>query len=136
MTMIVPNILEVEALTTILTPSLLLRLYSNDKTPAAGDTSSAYNEVTGGGYGSKTLSFANWNITSGDPSVATYNSVQTWTFTGPTDSPATIYGYYVVRVNDGHLMWAERFPTANVPFSTIAGSVIKVLPKFTAQSAN
>ena len=132
--MIVPNILEVEILTSVLTPALTLKLYSNDKTPAAGDTSSAYTEVTGGGYTSKALSFGNWDITSGDPSVATYNSVQTWTFTGPTDSP--VYGYYVVRVSDGHLMWAERFPSANVPFSTIAGSVIKVLPKFTAQSAN
>jgi len=135
MSMLVPNILEVEILTSVLTPALTLKLYSNDKTPVAGDTSSAYTEVTGGGYSSKSLTFANWTITSGDPSVATYNSVQTWTFTGPTDSPATIYGYYVIRVSDGHLMWAERFPSANVPFSTIAGSVIKVLPKFTAQSA-
>ena len=63
MSMLVPNILEVEILTSVLTPALTLKLYSNDKTPVAGDTSSAYTEVTGGGYSSKSPTFANWTIT-------------------------------------------------------------------------
>lgn len=134
MSLIVPNTVEVEVLTVRLTPTLSMRLYSNDYTPVAGSTAAAFTQVSGGGYAAKSLTFANWTITAGDPSQAVYASTQEWDFTGVTDAPATIYGYYVVRVSDGELQWAERFPSGNVPFVPINGSIIKVLPKFTAQS--
>lgn len=133
MSLKVPDQLEVEVLTTLLTPALTMRLYGNDKTPANGDVAANYTEIAGGGYVSKALTFANWTIVAGTPSSGSY-APQTWTFTGPVNAPGTIYGYYVTRNSDGHLMWAERFPAANVPFGPVNGSKIVVLPKFTAES--
>lgn len=130
----VPNTQEVEVLTNRLTPALTMRLYGNDKTPADGDTAAAYTEISGGGYAALPLTFGNWNIVGGNPSTATYNATQVWTFTGVIDPPGTIYGYYVTRNSDGALMWAERFPAANVPFGPVNGSVVRVLPRYTAQS--
>lgn len=134
MGLIVPDAIEVEVLTYILTPDLTIHLYSNDYTPLPTSTAANFTEVTGGGYASKPLTFTNWTITPNAPSVALY-TLQTWTFTGTTDSPGTIYGYYVTRDSDGALMWAHRFPTAYTPFSPIAGSTVKIIPCFTASSA-
>lgn len=135
MSLIVPNAYEVEALNDLLTPPLTLRLYGNAATPSGTSTAAAFTEITGGGYAAKPLTLANWNISAGDPSQAVYNATQAWTFTGIIDPPGTIYGYFVTRDSDGLLMWAERFPAANVPFVPINGSIIKILPKYTAQSA-
>lgn len=132
--MVVPNVLEVEILTTILTPPLTLRLYGNNATPVGITLAAGFIEIAGGGYANKPLTFANWGIVSGDPAVATYNAQQTWTFTGAINAPFTIYGYYVTRNSDGKLMWAERFAAGLVPFTPINGSIIKVIPKFIAQS--
>jgi hypothetical protein len=134
MSLIVPNTIEVEVITTQLTPALTLRLYSNNAIPDQSSSAASFTEVAGGGYGALPLTFANWTIASGDPSTGTYNTNQIFTFTGPTNAPGTIYGYYVTRNSDGKLMWAERFPAANVPFIPIAGSQILILPKFSAQS--
>jgi hypothetical protein len=133
MPMKVPNTVEVSIVTTILTPPLTLKLYSNDKTPADGDTVAAYTEVIGGNYASKPLVFATWTITAGAPTVGSYPA-QTWIFNGPTGGPGSIYGYYVIRNSDGLLQWAERFPAANVPFAPVNGSKIIVLPRFSAES--
>lgn len=136
MSMKVPAQQEREVVTTVVTPALTLRLYSNDKTPAAGDVAADYTEVAGGGYANKPLTFANWSLsTSGiSPCLATYNAGQTWIFTGATDAPGTIYGYYVTRNSDGKLMWAERFPAGSLPFSPVNGSKVVILPRYQAQS--
>lgn len=128
----VPSQQEREILTTIITPALTLKLYSNDKTPVAGDVATDYTEVVGGGYVNKPLIFAGWTIT-GTPPYGVFAS-QTWIFTGVTGAPGTVYGYYVTRNSDGKLMWAERFPSGSLPFSPIAGSKIIVLPKYQVQS--
>lgn len=135
MSLIVTNVQEVAVLTNMLTPALTMRLYSNDKTPAGGDIAANYTEVSGGGYANKPLTLANWQFTAGGPTVALYNAVQAWVFTGATSAPGTIYGYYITRDSDGLLMWAERFPAGSLPFSPIAGSVIRVTPRITAESA-
>lgn len=134
MSLIVPDTLELEVLQDLLNTPLSMKLYGNDYTPVSGSTPGAFTEITGGGYAFKPLIFANWTITSGDPSEAVYNATQVWTFTGVIDPPGSIYGYYVTRDSDGALMWAERFPVANVPFVPVAGSLVRVLPVFTAQS--
>jgi hypothetical protein len=133
MSLKVPDAIEVEVLTTLLTPAHTLRLYGNDKTPADADVAANYTEISGGGYANKPLTFANWTITAGAPSSAVYSG-QTWIFTGPVNAPGTIYGYYITRNTDGKLLLAERFPAANVPFSPVNGSKIVVLPKLTAES--
>lgn len=134
MSLVVPNTLEVEVLTDLMTDALTMKLYGNDATPAAGSSAASFTEISGGGYASKPLTFANWSISAGDPSQAVYNATQQWTFTGPISGTGNVYGYFVTRNSDGKLMWAERFPSAVVPFVPIAGSIIKVLPRFTAQS--
>lgn len=134
MPQVISNVLEVEILTEKLTPALTLRLYGNNVTPSGASSAASFTEIAGGGYANKPLTFANWGIVAGDPSLATYNALQNFNFTGVINAPGTIYGYYVTRNSDGKLMWAERFPAANVPFAPIAGSKIAVLPKFSAQS--
>lgn len=129
----VPNALEVEVLTTLLTPALTMRLYGNDKTPADGDVAANYTEVSGGNYTNRALLFAGWTITAGAPTIAS-RALEQWLFNGPVSGPNTIYGYYVTRDSDGKLMWAERFPSANVPFAPVNGSKIVVLPRFSAES--
>lgn len=135
MSQVVPNQLEVEILNTLLNTALTLRLYGNNVTPSGLSTAATFTEIAGGGYAGIPLTFANWNIVSGDPSQASYNAVQKFNFTGAINAPGSIYGYYVTRNSDGHLMWAERFAAALVPFAPVAGSIIQVLPIFTAQSA-
>ena len=134
MSLIVPDAVEVIVLNFLLTNALTIRLYGNDKTPAHGDSTAGYTEIAGGGYANKPLIFANWSVVAGQPSQAVYSDTQVWTFTGVINSPGSVYGYYVTRNSDSQLMWAERFPTALVPFNPIEGSIIRVLPRFSAQS--
>jgi hypothetical protein len=134
MTLIVPNAREVAIMTEFLTPSLTLKLYSNDVTPDGTKVAGDFTEVSGGGYTSFPLTFANWTIVGGAPTVCTY-PIQGWGFTGPTSAPGTIYGYFITRVSDGVLMYAERFPGGTVPFTPENGSIIRVTPKITCESA-
>jgi len=134
MTLVVPNAREVDVLTNFLTPALTLRLYGNNATPSATSVVGDFTEIAGGGYANKPLTFANWTITGGSPSVGQYNAIQNWTFTGTINAPGTVYGYYITRSSDGVLLYAERFPVGVVPFSPIAGSIIRILPKITAES--
>ena len=134
MGLVVPDVLELETLNNVLGSPLTLKLFSNNKVPAGGDSAASYTEVSGGGYANKPLTLANWTITAGTPSSAQYNALQQWTFTGVTDAPGTIYGYYVTRNSDGKLMWAERFPAGSLPFSPINGSIVRIIPKFTCGS--
>lgn len=134
MGLIVPNAQELEVLQNRLNTALTLRLYSNNLTPIGTTLAAAFTEVTGGGYVNKPLTFANWTIVEGNPTQATYNATQEWTFTGVTGGPGTIYGYYVTRDSDSKLMWSERFPAGSLPFSPIAGSLVKILPKYAAES--
>ena len=130
----VPNARELEVINAFLAPALTLRLYSNDRTPAGTDVAADYTEVAGGGYASKPLTFANWGITGGDPTIALYNATQQWVFTGPTNAPGTIYGYYVIETVSGLLKFAQRFAAGVVPFTPITGSVIRVTPRITVES--
>lgn len=135
MSLIVTDVQEVEILTAFLTPAVTMRLYGNDRTPAGTDSAASYTEIAGGGYAAKALTFANWLLTSGAPTVALYNAVQSWVFTDAINAPGTIYGYFITRDSDGLLLWAERFPSGSVPFTPIAGSVIRVTPRITCESA-
>jgi hypothetical protein len=133
MPMKVPNARELEIVNAFLAPALTMRLYGNDKTPADADVAGNYTEIAGGNYTNTPLVFAGWTVVAGTPTIASYAFKQ-WVFNGPINAPNTVYGYYVTRDSDGILMWAERFPSANVPFEPINGSKIVVLPKFSAES--
>lgn len=133
MTLIVPTVglnkfLEL-GLTDILSGDLMLKLYSNNIIPSESDTAATYTVVSGGGYANITLDDGDWTTLDG---VSTQPQVQ-FNFTGATDAPTTIYGYYVVNA-DNVLMWAERFSESVVPFVPTNGSSIKITPRFEAAS--
>lgn len=111
MTIVVPNASEVEMLKAITQQNLILKLFSNNVTPAETDTVSTYTEVSGGGYSEKNLNNNTWAYNGGDPSSATYPQV-TFEF---NSAVGLIYGYYVIK-STGELMWSERFTTQpNIP---------------------
>lgn len=132
MTLVVPNVGEVKALELFLElEDLTLVLYSNDITPGETDTVATYTPVVGGGYLAVTLDKDEWTITAGAPSAGVYNDTLDFTFTGVTNAPGTIYGYFV-KDAAGVLRWAERFPAAVVPFTPVNGSLIRFIPRFEA----
>lgn len=133
MTLVVPNAIEIQALTALLTPGHTLRLYGNNYTPVETSVVGDFTEIVGGGYAAKALTFANWGITGGDPTIAIYNASQNWTYTGPVNAPGTVYGYFITKDSDGTLIYAERFPAGSLPFSPVAGSVTRVLPRITCE---
>jgi len=107
---------------------LTLHLFSNNVTPAEGDTAATYTEVTGGGYASKTLTGASWTVATGAPSEASY-AEQTFTFSS-VPGVATVYGYMVKRGST--LLWAELLPSAPFTIAT-AGDEVRVTPKLTLE---
>ena len=133
MPLIVPDVAEVDALIKILTPAMTIRLYSNNYVPTGVSLTANFTEVAGGGYTNFPMTPAGWVIIAGTPSVASHTMI-TWTFTGVTNAPGTIYGYYLTRNSDNLLMWAERFAPGVVPIVPVAGSIIQVTPVFTGGS--
>jgi hypothetical protein len=90
--------------------NLVLRLYSDDQTPAKTDVAGDYTEVSGNGYASIELLPATFTFTDGDPSTAAYPQ-QTFGFSG---AAGNIYGYYVTQKTTGALMFANRFSNAPI----------------------
>lgn len=89
-----------------------LRLFSNNQTPAVGNTEANYTEVSGGGYAAIALSAASWVATPGNPSFIEY-PVQVFTFSG-APSPGTVYGCYITD-NAGKALCAGKFPSVQNP---------------------
>jgi len=127
MTLIVPDVGEIVALTKILDQSLTLKLFSNDIVPAESDTAASYTEVAGGGYAAKPLVGSGWSYVSGISSYGIY-SAQDFNFTGPTNAPGTVYGYFIVD-NSNVVIIVERFGAGVLPFSPIAGSLVRITPR-------
>lgn len=132
MTLVVPNVAEVVILEYILNKAapaeLDIKLYVNDVIPSETDTESTYVEASGFGYTEKQLISNSWSISPGNPSSSEHPQV-TWTFTGALGN---VYGYFIVRRNDGKLMWAERF--TNGPYNVQANDdKIKVTPRLTLE---
>ena len=109
MTLLVPDASEIIMLSNFLNKTasedLVLRLYSNNKTPAEADTEISYTEVAGGGYAAENLTASSWTITPGAPSDGAYPQV-IFTFTGAVGN---VFGYYITQTTSGKLMWAELF---------------------------
>lgn len=136
MTLVVPNVGEVVALNAITgktaATTLTLRLFSNNHTPAAATTAADLTEVAGGGYAAIALTPASWSTTGGSPTSSAYPE-QTFTFTGATDSPGTIYGYYLTNAA-GTLVLAERLAATFTPAAN--GDTVKVTPTITLASVS
>lgn len=132
MALLVPNASEATMLEAILNKvapqDLVLRLFTNNQTPAEGHTVADYTEASGSGYAAATLTAGSWTTTPGAPTEATHPEV-TFTFTGALGN---VYGYYVTQATSGKLMWAERFTGA--PFNIANnGDQIRVVPKLTLE---
>lgn len=134
MTLFVPDVGEVAMLNLILNQVLKLKLFSNNHTPALGDTVASLTEVTGGGYADIDLAFADWSVVGGEPSVALFADFQDFNFTGATGGAGTVYGYYITTSDELTLMWEERFSALDVPFTPINGSLIRVKPRLTLRT--
>jgi hypothetical protein len=133
MALLVPNDGEVDALSYYVNKSapqdLVLRLFTNNITPAETDTAATYTEASGGGYAAITLTGANWTVTAGNPSTAAY-AQQVFTFTGALTGNAQVYGYFLTRAASGKLAHAERF--SDGPYAIANnGDQIKITPQIT-----
>jgi hypothetical protein len=133
MPLVVPDVTEVILLNLFLNAAFTIRIFGNNAVPGPLSVTASFTEIAGGGYVNKPLTFANWAVTAGSPSVALY-AKQSWTFTGAINAPGTIYGYYVTRDSDGLLMWAELFPAASIPFIPALNSLVEITPRFTGGS--
>lgn len=115
-TLALKNFLNVQA-----AENIVIKLYSNDKTPGHTDVVGDYTEVSGGGYASESLTAASWSVSSGNPSQAQYPQI-TFAFTG---AAGNVYGYYAVGASTNKLLWADRFPNAPINIAN-NGDQIKV----------
>lgn len=129
MSLVFPNIGTEKILDYLVANSMTLKLFSNNIVPAITDVLATYTEVIGGGYAAITLVPANWTTTAASPSVALYSALQQFSFTGATNPPGTIYGYFIVQ--GANLICAERFPAGEVPFTPQNGSYIRIRPRIT-----
>ena len=135
MALLFPRVGLARVLADLAGDTLTLRLFSNDVTPAATDTSASYTEVTGGGYSAIALTGANWTAVSNvNPVYMTYNAFLTFNFTGTTGGGGDIYGYYITRAS-GEVVAAQQFPVASRPFTPVNGSYVKIKPRITCDNA-
>lgn len=107
--------------------TLILKLYKNNHTPAAGDDESDYTEADFTGYSAKTLTGASWGLTPGAPSLISYAAQQ---FTSSADQTLqTLYGWYLVQATSGKAIAAGLFDVA-LEIDT-NGQTFLVAPSFT-----
>jgi hypothetical protein len=132
MSLILPNQGEKIALEALVAKTagqnLILKLFKSNTTPGESDTEATYTEANFTGYSAITLTAANWSVSEGAPTEASY-AQQTFTSTAGSQSQ-NVYGYYLVQVTSGKLVWAERF--SDGPYTIVNnGDSIKVTPKIT-----
>lgn len=117
MALVIPNVGKSLALNYLVnktssTEQLVLKLFSNDVTPASTTINSNFvYTTTQNGYAPITLNAASWTISDG---TASYPE-QTWTLTGPIGN---VYGYAVVTSTTNTVLMAERFSSA--PYNVVS----------------
>jgi hypothetical protein len=129
MALLVPDVGEVEMLSRILNATapnnVVMHLFTNDKTPAEGDTVADYTEEDDASYSSVTLTGGSWSVTTTAGTTTAEYAAQTFTFAAST----TIYGYYVTDNGGTTLMWAERLGSAAT--YPAGGGTLDITPKIT-----
>ena len=128
MPVVFPNVGEGIALKALVNHTapqdFVLRLYSNNITPAETDTAATYTEATGGGYAAKNLTGASWTFTEGAPSFGAY-ARQDWVFSAAIGN---VYGYYYTQTTSGLLVASERFPDGPYPIAN-PNDEVRVTPR-------
>lgn len=107
--------------------TLTLKLYSNNVIPDEEDDAASFTEVAGGGYSSQSIAGSSWSIADG----VAVSTAKNFAFTGVTDSPGTVYGYFIVD-SLGVLVGAERFSESVLPFIPGNGKIIRITPRVEA----
>jgi hypothetical protein len=131
--LIYPQLATQLTLQQVLNQTLSLRLYANNRIPQVTDTPAMYTEVSGGGYAAIPLTYANWTITAGSPSIALYNAFQDFAFTGVPDGSGVVYGYFILTAGN-LLLLAERFFPEDVPYAPGPGKHIQIRPRVAADN--
>lgn len=108
----------------------VLKLYTNNRTPANADTAASYTEATFTGYAGAALTGASWTTTPGNPTLIA-NAQQTFT-SSAAQATQQVYGYFIVQASSGKLIGAELFSDGPYPIAN-NGDNIKVTPKITGQ---
>jgi hypothetical protein len=135
MALVVPNIAEPVLLNYMLKttsfPDYVLKLYSNNYTPAQGTILTDFTEASFTGYTGVTFARSAWATATANPVTfkgeASANQIS-WT----AGSGETLYGYYV-ESDTGDLLWAELFNTSKAIQS---GDILNITLNFTLASEN
>lgn len=94
---------------------LVLRLFQNDVTPAAGDTEASYTTATFSGYADITLTGASWGAAAAR--TIAY-ALQTFTHDGG-GTANSIYGYILLQTTSGIVVGGERAATAPITMGVL-----------------
>lgn len=132
MTLVVPNNGEGIALANFVNKTApqdgVLRLFTNNITPAETDVAATYTEAAWTGYASVSIPGTGATITEGAPSVAAW-ALKSF-ISSANQTLANNYGYFVTETTSGKIKWAERF--ANPPWPIAAlNDEIDVTPQIT-----
>lgn len=106
-----------------------LKLFVNNVVPDDTFVNASLTEMSTLSYAAKTLTKTSWVNTAGAtafPSTGVYAS-QTFTFTAGT--AVTVYGYWVIDVTTGLMLWAEPFAAPKIVQN--AGDQIIITPQIT-----
>jgi hypothetical protein len=129
MTLLMPSVGEAAALGCAFRDTspeaLILKVFSNNHTPIAGDTAAAYTEVGAGlGYTAFTLTRAGFSApVVATPSYIQYGTPQVINWSGT----ATVYGYYLVGASSTTIYWAEVLYPGGQVFNN--GDSLTITPK-------
>lgn len=108
--------------------NLVLRLFTNNITPAETDTTATYTEATFTGYAAITLAGASWSTVEGAPTSASF-AQQTFT-SSAAQATQNVYGYFMNRATSLRIALAERFTDGPYPIVN-NGDTIKITPAIT-----
>lgn len=100
-------------------PSLRLRLFTNNHTPAIADVPSDYTECAATGYAAAVITTGNWTVSTVSGVVQAVYIQVTFIFS----TSATIYGYYVTDSVPTKVEWAELAADGPYAFGAAGGSV-------------
>jgi len=107
----------------------LLKLFTNNVTPADTDTGATYTEMTGQGYVAKTLAQASWGVAAMNALKAEANYAEQ-SFVFSAGGPATIYGHYIIGATSGTLISVVKWDAARTVQN--ANDTIKITPNLGA----
>ena len=110
-----------------------LCLFTNNITHADDDILADYTEMGAvQGYVRKTLTKTSWVVTptaaAGAGAATGAYAEQTFAFDG-TGGTVIVYGYFVIDVTTGLLLWGEKFSSSKTVANN--GDLIKITPQFT-----